>query len=380
MTNSSVDDIYVSFSDVEAFLRCRQKWDFSSSNRQGIRHKVTPKLYLSLGSAVHKALEANLRGQDPLEACRAYLDAERTAKTDAYTEAIGSKPWPKEMAEFEENADLAMALVGQYFDHYNVANPLDDQGLEHIGIEVPFKIDISDWFPNIWNKVYFVGTLDGIAVDEHDGIFVVENKTYSRKLSPEDIQWHWQSQGYAVALGWLTGMPVTGGLYNGIAKKVIKEPKVLKNELLSVDKGQSTTLERYLAAIDANGEAVDDGRFVDILSHLRDLDTQGDTRFFYREKFFFSTEQLDAWQNDFLTIVKEMVGNPYIYRTIPFSGCGDCWFRDLCETKHSGGDLDYLMEKRYIKNSDYGTIEAVKGVEPTVITSVADLREYLKNG
>jgi hypothetical protein len=377
-----MSDIYISFSDIDSFLRCRQQWDFKSANRQSIRHKTTPKLYLTLGTAVHKALEANARGQDPVAALEAYLTLEREVKIDAYVEEYGFQPWGSELKEFDETSELAMGLVHQYFEHYGRDNPLGDQGLEYVGIEVPFKIDITEHLGFNLSKpgtrVFFVGTLDALAVNEFDDLFIVENKTYSTKPDSEMIQWHFQSMGYAVALRWLTGLDVAGGLYNGIAKKLISEPKVLKSGLLSVDKRQSTTYSRMAQAIRENGEDESDSRFSEILSHLRSIDEQGDTRFFYREKFFFTDEQLAAWETDFLHIVVEMLDNPRIYRTIPFKGCGDCWFSDLCHTKHSGGDVDYLMEKRYTQDStSYGTLESVKGVEPTVVTSVAELRRYL---
>lgn len=378
-----MSDVYISFSDIEAFLRCRQLWDFKSANRQSIRHKVTPKLYLNLGTAVHRALEAQYDGLDPVAAVDDYMAAERQTRVDAYVEEYGFQPWGNELKEFDETAELARGLASQYFDHYGTDNPLGDQGLEYVGMEVPFKIDITEHLGfNIskpGTRVFFVGTLDALAINEYGDLFIVENKTFSSKPDSELIQWHFQTQGYAQAVQWLTGLPVAGVLYNGIAKKLIQEPKVLKSGLLSVDKRVSTTYERYLAAIDANGESREDARFDPILSHLRELDLQGDTRFFYREKAFFTEDQLEAWETDFLHIVVEMLDNPRIFRTVPFKGCGDCWFSDLCHTKHSGGDVDYLLEKRYTVGT-YGTVEEVAGVEPTVVTSIDELREYLRNG
>lgn len=377
-----MNDIYISFSDIDAFLRCRQMWDFKSANRQSIRHKTTPKLYLTLGTAVHKALEGQYEGKDPLVVVDEYMAAEKEALRQQYAEIFGFQAWENEFRDFNETAELARGLVAQYFDHYGTDNPLSDQGLTYLGIEIPFKIDITEMIgwnfsnPSDPRRIYFVGTIDAIAANEHDDIFIVENKTYSSKPNSELIQWHFQSQGYAAALEWLTGLEVGGGVYNGIAKKLIQEPKVLKSGLLSTDKRQSTTLARYLDAISANGESADDPRFHDILSHLRGIDEQGDTRFFYREQFFYTEEQLNSWRTDFLHIVVEMLDHPRIFRTIPFKGCDDCWFSDLCHTKHSGGDLDYLMEKRYTTGT-YGTVEEVAGVEPTTITSVAELREYL---
>ncbi|MFN2638123.1 MAG: PD-(D/E)XK nuclease family protein [Gemmatimonadaceae bacterium] len=376
-----MSETYISFSEIESFLRCRTKWDISSANRRSIRHKTTPKLYLTLGSAVHKGLEAGVRRQqDPVEAVREYIKTEREAKVEEYKQLTETVPWPAELREFDEAADLAAGLVQQYFWKYGTNNPLADQGLTYLGIEVPFKIDITANLDPNWDgrSIFFCGTLDGIAVDEFGQIWIVENKTFTRKPSPEDIQWHFQAQGYAVALEWLTGMPVAGVLYNGIAKKLIQEPKVLQSGLLSMDKRQATTLQRYIDTLTRNGEMVDNPRYGDILSHLRGIDEQGDTRFFYREKAFFTTEQLDAWRKDFFSVVNEMLDNPRIYRTIPYDGCGDCWYRDLCHTTHSGGDVDYLMESRYTTGS-YGTVNEVKGKTPVQISSVEELKEYLSD-
>ena len=127
-----------------------------------------------------------------------------------------------------------------------------------------------------------------------------------------------------------------------------------------------------------SGEDANEPRFHDILSHLRSIDEQGDTRFFYREKAFFTEEQLDSWRIDFFACVNEMLDSPRIYRTIPYDGCGDCWYRDLCHTENSGGDVDFLLESRYTTGS-YGTVEAVKGKEPVRISSVEELKEYLSN-
>ncbi|MCA1840141.1 MAG: PD-(D/E)XK nuclease family protein [Actinobacteria bacterium] len=254
-----MSETYISFSEIESFLRCRTKWDISSANRRSIRHKTTPKLYLTLGSAVHKGLEAGVRRQqDPVEAVREYIKTEREAKVEEYKQLTETVPWPAELREFDEAADLAAGLVQQYFWKYGTNNPLADQGLTYLGIEVPFKIDITANLDPNWDgrSIFFCGTLDGIAVDEFGQIWIVENKTFTRKPSPEDIQWHFQAQGYAVALEWLTGMPVAGVLYNGIAKKLIQEPKVLQSGLLSMDKRQATTLQRYIDTLTRNGEMV----------------------------------------------------------------------------------------------------------------------------
>lgn len=378
---TGMNDQYISFSDVEAFLRCRQMWDFKSANRQSIRHKVTPKLYLSIGSAFHKGIEAGIRGEeDPVAVTEAYMAEERVARAKAYEEEYGFKPWANELEAFDEAADTVRDLVAQYFRHYGTTNPLVDQGLTYLGVEIPFKINVSSLFG--WDlfeqNVYFVGTIDAIAVDEQGRIFLVENKTFTAKPSVEDIQWNYQIQGYAKAFQWLTGMPVTGVLYNGVAKKLIQEPRILQNGALSTDARQATTWALYTSAMTAKGLSLEDPKYAKILASLAEKERQGDDRFFYRELVFFQDEQIISWTRDFTLTVGEMIDEPTIYRTIPFKGCGDCWFSDLCHSKHSGGDVDYILDARYTVGS-YGTIDEVRGIEPTTITSVDELKEFLAN-
>jgi hypothetical protein len=73
-----------------------------------------------------------------------------------------------------------------------------------------------------------------------------------------------------------------------------------------------------------------------------------------------------------------MVHNPRIYRSIPYNGCGDCWFSDVCRSAHSGGDVDYILDKRYTIGS-YGTFDEVCGIEPTPVSSIEDLKNLLRS-
>lgn len=376
---------YFSISDVMTFLQCREKWDLSSPNRQSIRHKAAPRMYLTTGTALHKAIEENAkRGLgyatvSPREAAEDFLDQERLAQSEAIKASTGFDPWPLELEDFDRESDFTLRLVDQYFEHYGTENPLADQGLEYLAVEVPFKIDMSAelGIPDS----YFVGTFDGIARDADDRLFLVENKTYSAKPDLQDLQMHFQTTGYAVAWQMLTGIPLTGALYNGVAKKLIKEPRRLKSGSLSTDVSQQTTLARYISAMQSDGLSLDDPKYAKILQKLRDIDRQGDTRFFYREKFYFNETQITSWWVEFAKIVLTMANHPDIYRTVPYNGCGkqgaDCWWRDVCFAKHTGKDVDMLLEDRYEVGS-YGTIQEVDGITGVMVTSVDELREALR--
>lgn len=376
---------YFSVSDIQTFLQCREKWDISSPNRQSLRHRSTPRMYLTQGTALHAAIEeqqrssAGLTSVGPLRAAEDYLSQERLSRVEQIRRETGFDPWPVEMKEWDEKADLTRALVKQYFDHYGYENPLFDQGMEYIATEVPFKIDISEMvgIPG----AFFVGTFDGIAKDRHDNLWLVENKSYTAKPDLKDLRVHFQTTGYAVAWELLTGIPLVGALYNGVAKKLIKEPRVLKSGALSTDVSQQTTLARYIAAIRRGGGSIADPKYAKILEKLENIEKQGDDRFFYRESFYYNETQIQSWLTEFKDIVHEMNSDPRIYRTVSFKGCGpqgaDCWWQDVCFAKHTGQDVQQLIDLRYEVGS-YGTIEAVDGITPFTVTSVEDLREALK--
>ncbi len=372
---------YFSVSDMMTFLQCRERWDISSPNRQSLRHKASPRLYLTTGTAFHHAIESNEKHPtiNPVAAASAYLAVERANRVAAYRAETGFDPWPAEMTKFEDAAELTTALVDQYFDHYGTENPLADQGLRYIATEVPFKIDISE-HTNIPDS-FFVGTFDGIAADADDNLWLVENKTYSAKPDLQDLMVHFQTTGYAVAWEMLTGLPLTGALYNGVAKKLIKGPRRLQSGALSTDVSQQTTLVRYTSAMLLDGIPLEDPKYAKIIAKLTAIEKEGDTRFFYREKFFFNQDQIKNWWGEFIDIANEM-DNPVIYRTVPYNGCGsqgaDCWYRDVCFAKHTGQDVDELITKRYDRGS-YGTIEAVDGISSVMVSSIDELREALKN-
>lgn len=377
---------HISPSDMSAFLSCRFKWDLSSPNRQSLRHRSSPRFYLTAGTALHAAMQVMADGYwtltDPVSVAKEVINKERDAKVEAYKHEYGFKPWAQELEKFETDAEFTLDLVEQYFEQYPPGHELDDQGLTYIATEVPYKIDITEHLDNPGRQVFFVGTIDGVAVDNDDRVFIVENKSYSAKPESDDLMFHFQSTGYAVAIEMLTGQPITGGLYNGVAKKLIKPPKVLKSGKISVDKRQSTTTQEFLKTCRMLGQNPSHPDYSEFFQFLQARELAGDTRFFYREKFFYNEDQKRTWTEDFYKVANEMVGNPRIYRTIPYNGCGrqgsDCWYSDVCRSAHSGGDVDYILDKRYTIGS-YGTFQEVQGIEPKPVGSMEEFKELLRS-
>lgn len=368
--------VNVSVSEIDSFLRCRRAWDITSSNRQSLRHKVTPKMFFVVGSGVHAAIEAQANGQDPMAAFAAFVADELESRRLAYREAVGSDPWKSEMEDFEASTALAESLCHQYFNHYGAENPLESHGLKYVATEIPFNIPLGD-------GTNFVGTFDGIATDiETESYFyLVENKTAARKPKMEDFWRRNQPIGYAWAFRELTGETPAGILYNGILKQIIRQPKVLKSGALSTDKSALVTYQSFMQALVAGG--YDMAKYGDYIEYLAEREANGDTRFFFREMHSYSNYELNEWGEHVLKPIAFELSEPHKEIGIPLAiypnrlSCDGCLVRDICEAKDLGEDVDAVVSARY-KRGTYGTMDAVDGATPVRVSSSSELIEYLK--
>lgn len=365
-------DINISISDINSFLRCRRSWDIGSPLRQGYRHKVTPKLFFVVGSAVHEALDAQAKGEDYIEAFEQYVVKEKQERVEQYKERVGSEPWANEFEEFDESVELARGLVHQYFDHYGSVNPTEDKGLEVVATEVPFKLPLMT---TAYGDVYFVGTFDAIYTDTETRtrFYLGENKTAASCPDLNDVSRSNQFVGYNWAFQQLTGIKPAGTLYNLIIKRLIKEPRVLKSGKLSTDKNQATTAKKFFEAIQAGGR--DPLDYAEFLTYLQERD-ENDTRFFRREMFYYSKDHLANWATSVLTpVASEMVQSPKIYPNL--TSCQFCSVKDVCESLFLGEDTSEVLDTNF-EQKTYGTHEAVQSLEPAFVTSTEELIQTLK--
>lgn len=359
----------ISVSEINSYLYCRRSWDLTSNHRQSLRHKSTPKVFFSVGSAVHESIDAQAEGRNPLEAFDTYMDKEREEKVAAYKAETGQSPAKIQIEEFEEAVALGRGMVIQYFDHYSWENPLAELGLRYVATEVPFSIPLE-------SGNNFVGTFDGIAVDIATGtrVCLVENKTAPKKPNLADVQSGNQFVGYNWAFERLTGKQPAGTLYNGMIKALIREPKTLVKGGLSKDKSARVTSASYLKAIQDGGH--DPVEYIDHLEFLEERERLGDDRFFFREMFTYTYGQIENWQCNVLDPVDDEMAREDL-RLIPnYNSCGRCLVRDICTAMDLEEDVQGVIDLRY-KVGSYGTMDAVKGVTPEQVSSVEDLLNLL---
>lgn len=360
--------VNISVSEINSYLRCRRAWDLTSANRQSLRHKVTPKIFFVVGSAVHEAIDAQAAGNDPMEAFEAYVAKEREDRVAFYYETTQHSPGSSEMEEFEDSVTLARGLTKQYFNQYGWDNPLESLGLKYVATEVPFSIPLG-------NGTNFVGTFDGIATDleTESKFYLVENKTAGKKPSLDSIQSGNQYQGYNWAFRTLTGHTPAGTVYNGIIKRIIKEPRVLKSGKLSQDKAAGVTFQSFMNTINQGG--YDPLEYFEYIAYLEERERNGDDRFFVRETFNYSNTQLDNWYQSVLQpIAEELAGSPRVYPN--FTSCDNCLVKNICDAMQFGEDVEGV-KTMYYEVKTYGTMQAVDSVTPDAVSSVADLIEVL---
>src|SRR5688572_7474570 len=99
-------------------MRCRRAWDFTSSNRQNLRQVGAPPTALHIGSAVHKAFDAQAEGHDPMEAADEYMREQEEKFKKAYKAQVGVAWGQDEQLRLDESRRFVRVLVKNYFDHY----------------------------------------------------------------------------------------------------------------------------------------------------------------------------------------------------------------------------------------------------------------------
>lgn len=354
----------ISVSEINAYLKCHRAWDISSSSRQSLKHRITPKIYFVIGSAVHEAIDAQASGGDPLAAFEAYVEKERNERVAFYYEITKHSPDTSEMQEFEDSVELAWGLTNQYFNQYGWETPLEDLGLKYVATEIPFTIPLE-------NGMNFCGTFDGIATDiaTESLFYLVENKTAASKPNIDLVQFSNQFVGYNWAFRTLTGVKPSGTVYNLMLKRLIKKPKVLKKGGLSQDKNAGVTMQSFLTELQrGKHDPVD---YLDYMTYLEDRERNGDDRFFLRDKFTYTNVQLDNWHDTVLEPISDELNTaPKIYPNK--TSCDNCLVKDICVAMDLGDDVQAVIDARYEKKT-YGTMELVTGATPEGVSSVEEL-------
>lgn len=344
----------ISVTEMQSFQRCRRAWHLQSQNRLGLVKVGMPPAALQLGSGVHAALAAQGAKSDasPLVAAKEYFETEEQRLRENYYAIVGTSIDDVELENFRTVASDAYALVTRYFDRYGWQNPLGEN-YSYVATEMGFEIPIEG------TRHHLIGTFDGIALEKSTGLFwLVEHKTYSQQPNEDKMSTDWQLSCYCWAAEQLNGVPIAGVLYDGIAKKLPKQPALGVKGKLSIAQQTlaNTDYTTYFDTIRQYDLNPDD--YVEVLEQLRARDASGETPFFTRWKIPITRSVIEQTHITIQALAREMASTKTaIVPNFRWEGCFDCRVRDLCKAMQFGEDVEWLIKTAYRRGEGHTTVK-----------------------
>ena len=196
-------------------------------------------------------------------------------------------------------------------------------------------------------------------------IVIGEIKTYDRRPNHESLLYRPQFVAYSWAVGQLMGtnIPAAYVLYDGISRKLPKEPATLKNGSLSKAWSDSLSYESYLKAIDNNNLNVED--YSDILQRLQNRD---DDPFYARYIIPITQGQVESFVAQISSVAAEMelMGGPsseWVYPNFQMTCPWDCNVQNLCSAMQNKEDVQSIITSGYTHNKGNQTFQSRDGDE-----------------
>jgi hypothetical protein len=376
-------ELTVSVTELEEYLRCHRAWDYQSANRQSLVSRGAPATALWVGSALHAGLAAQIDAwldskvppdedkrwiwEQVVKAVDEYIEQQRAEMSAEYVRRVGVPMSTQEWVSFEESVAMIRGVMKEYFRKWGLGNTFADLGLTPLASELTMRIPIDLDLPGV--HATLVGTVDAVLIDDEANLWIVDHKSFSQRPSLNDIQYNQQFIGYCAMVEKLVGRPVAGFVYNGINKKVPKEPRLLQNGTLSKE-WIDTTEFKYRQTLQKHGLSTTN--YVAHLARLRERDVHSNPFFVRYQLVIPQAMKVDWWQN-MRHILREMAdpGLPLTFNR-QWSGCWDCNVQDLCATQMRGGNVQSLIAQGY-QIGTYGTQRKLTHATPETVSSISDL-------
>lgn len=345
-----------SVTEMGTYMRCPQKWDLTSFNRQGLE-PIMKAPALSFGTLWHKfkedwqnALYIDGLAPDTVDPIKIYNDNanEMIAQiTQAYNEIRGVKPSGVEMVGVLNAIQMGRSMVENYVNYWHEPIAPDFRllkseqtvivpipGTEHCecGLDCTQDCDLCKFGTGVGSACpcakhpgslgdycscvkchELEATLDGLLVHRKTDVFYIEeNKTFGSHPSLEELQRNWQFLCYIWAARESFHEDVRGIAYDGVWKR----GDIPRNK-------------------DGSPRAKKDGTKYS----MDDL--------FLRTTLIRSPRELQSLPSVLAHIATEMASEPYIYRVVPpVKGCIlDCKQNiRLCDSIWRGENTDIILQ------------------------------------
>jgi hypothetical protein len=343
--NNTLTRINTSVSDRTLFKRCRRKWDWTSKLRQNLEPIDTISQHLFFGSGIHFALEDYHgwnRFGNPVAAFQAYYDC-----FDRETELN---------IDCENLAALAPGILTYYIEEWM---PLRKQfhtfwynGIPQV--EVRVILELKDLSKELGLPVYYSMVFDRVVEDDEGRLWIEDYKTVTSfdisklETDPQISTYSWGAELYYKR-------PVEGMLWLQLKKKLVEDPRMLKNGTISYDKSQSTNYYRYLELLKmsyGNVESAPDKNVECLNELLMEESDLGDKYIRYDLVRRNAYERKKEYGLIKMEILDMMDKNVRIYPNQTKDCKNDCKFRNACMAMSDGSDYQYILDNNFQKKED----------------------------
>jgi hypothetical protein len=318
---------------LSTFKQCRRK--FWLSDIIGLQ-SVKPSLPMLEGAAFHAAVAAyyTARAQqvspqkqlietDPtlvaLEALKQYWDTEAAEVVDE---------------ELQKSIELSYFMVEEYIDW-----AWENDGYQKIlAVEFPLEWE--------WDSGYnsFSGTVD-MVVETADGIWIVDHKCVASYKQYDIMAFDDQMNAYMYLWDKLTDKPCNGAIYSQMRRKLPSTPQIVEKGTRISNRACDTTHREYMRVIQENG--FDPTDYTEVLSELKVKS------WIKREIIPKSNARMQEYNGLIgaeLQILMESIEDYELFPTYTWD-CQMCQFSTWCRTKMEDGDLKYVEENLYNKDT-----------------------------
>jgi hypothetical protein len=329
-------------SDRVSFLRCRRRWDLSSPLRRNLSLDGAANPYLWLGTGFHFALEdyhGYNRFTRPDVALRAFSEAWRPS----------DPRHDKRPDDWQELIDLGCEMFS-YYTQYWLPRRREFETFWVNGVpqvEVEFKIPIPGTDAN------YVGKFDRVVVDPYGRLWVQDYKTAAQfdtnklETDPQVSTYVW------AAMHLYPEYQTEGMLYTQFLKSPPKEPRVLANGELSLDKSQRTTYSLYRKAVKDRNDGKIPRKYREILETLKAQETPEGDRFIIQNLVRRNEHAALAEVSKIAAQTIDMLNPELPLYPNPTRDCiWDCSFRSVCLAMDDGSDYQYMLESEFVTRNE----------------------------
>jgi len=340
------------------YLSCEAKFYWQFVRR--LRPKVTPRS-LWLGSLIHLALAefyltimyfqeaANVTREHAYKEARDAALAKFADKYDEEMQYLLTLPDNQFNEEAQEQAQkdfhLGISMLNQY---HMFAFEQDDFEVVDVECELEYRLPET----NIVLKAH----IDLLGMTNEGTPLIREHKTAASLYDNYiDLQLDTQPTVYALIMAANYGWTRPRIEYNFLKKSALSEPRVLKNNKLSVAKNQLTTPRLYRAAIERQG--LREADYADYIEYLEDNPIKTN----HIEIVTRNANEINHDIGSLKTVAKLMrkveKREPVMS---PSHWCRTCSYNSLCKIKVAGGGVEEVIDALF-KEADYLPEEVKNG-------------------